>query len=115
MTCWMGVDVGGARKRFDVALVDERGLVGLRSRQSGACGIRWTPPRADLGGNPYYAWIIEGLRLYEALEEQPVEVIECFPTASWTRWHGPRGARSRSDWTRAALFALDLEDVPART
>jgi predicted nuclease with RNAse H fold len=151
----MGVDVGAARKGFDVALVEGRRLVELRRRQSVAdvaawaaaarpavvavdsprscappgltcrpderalraavCGIRWTPPHEELAGNPYYEWIVHGLRLYDALAPQPVEVIECFPTAAWTRWHGPRAGRRRSDWTRAALAALDLEGVPPRT
>jgi predicted nuclease with RNAse H fold len=152
---WMGVDVGGRRKGFDVALVEDRRLVGLRQRQSvgevvawvasarpavvavdsprscaapgqthrpderalraAVCGIRWTPPRGRLGGNPYYGWVVEGLRLYDALADQPVEVVECFPTASWTRWRGPRAGRSRSAWTREGLAALGLEGVPART
>ena len=151
----MGVDVGGRRKAFDVALVEDRRLVGWRGRQSAAdvvewavaarpsvvavdsprscappgwtlrpgerelraavCGIRWTPPRARLEANPYYEWIVEGLRLYEALRDQPAPVIECFPTASWTRWHGARGGRPRSAWTREALAALALRDVPPRT
>jgi predicted nuclease with RNAse H fold len=151
----MGVDVGGRRKGFDAALVDERRLIGLRRRQSvgdvvawvasvrptvvavdsprscapagwthrpeekelrdAVCGIRWTPPRGHLAGNPYYGWIVEGLRLYDALAHQPVETVECFPTASWTRWHGARNGRRRSEWTREALAALDLEGVPPRT
>src|SRR5436305_1526738 len=32
------------------------------------CGIRWTPASAKLGGNPYYEWIVEGRRLYDALD-----------------------------------------------
>src|SRR3954451_23206163 len=110
----MGVDVGGRRKAFDVALVEESRLVGVRARQSvddvvawahaagpavvaidsprscappgcthrrderalrdAVCGIRWTPPRDRLDGNPYYEWIVEGLRLYEALAGIAVEV-----------------------------------------
>jgi predicted nuclease with RNAse H fold len=152
---WMGVDVGGRRKAFDVALVEDRRLVGMRQRQSvdhvvawvasvgptvvaidspRSCappgrthrpeekalrdavgGIRWTPPSSNLERNPYYAWIVEGLRLYEALEQQPVDVIECFPTASWTRWLGPRDGRRRSTWTREGLAALGLEGVPSRS
>ena len=69
----------------------------------------------ELEGNPYYEWIVEGLRLYEALAREPVEVIECFPTASWTRWHGSRDGRRRAAWTREALAALELEGVPSRT
>ena len=152
---WMGVDVGAARKGFDVALIDERRLLGLRARQSAAdvaawvreagpavvaidsprscaapgtthrpderalraavCGIRWTPPRSELDRNPYYAWIVEGLRLYDALARLDVEVVECFPTAAWTRWHGPRDGRSRAAWSREALAARTLDGVPART
>ena len=155
MTQWMGVDVGGPRKAFDVALVDDRRLVDLRRRQSvddvvacvaragpavvaidsprscaaagqthrpeekalrnAVCGIRWTPPLSHLDGNPYYAWIVEGLRLYRALEDPPVQVIECFPTASWTRWFGPRDGRRRSDWTREGLSALGLDNAPTRS
>jgi predicted nuclease with RNAse H fold len=151
----MGVDVGGRRKGFDVALLGDRRLVGWRRRQSveqvvawaesaaprviaidsprscappgathrpeekelraAVCGIRWTPPRAALDGNPYYEWIVEGLSLYEALADLPARVIECFPTASWTRWHGDRNGRSRSAWSREALGAVDLCGIPRRT
>jgi predicted nuclease with RNAse H fold len=86
-----------------------------KALRDAVCGIRWTPPRAQLGANPYYQWIVEGLRLYAALAHQPVKVIECFPTASWTRWHGARNGRRRSIWTREALAALELRDVPPRT
>jgi predicted nuclease with RNAse H fold len=152
---WIGVDVGGKKKAFDLALVHGRTVVELRSRQSAedvveltravrptvvavdsprstappgatrrdgekllreaVCGIRWTPPRDKLDGNQYYEWIVEGLRLYEALADVRVEVIECFPTASWTRWQGPRGSMRRAVWTRQALGALSLDGVPART
>jgi len=150
---WVGVDVGGPRKGFDVALIDDRGVVRLLARldRSGVvavvesarprvvgidsprvcapdghasrecerrlarsiCGIRWTPDRAHVHASAYYGWVAEGLRLYEALGGR--DRIEVFPTASWTRWHGPRGARSRSAWTRDALAALGLVGVPART
>jgi predicted nuclease with RNAse H fold len=153
VTRWMGVDVGGRRKGFDVALLEDGQVAGLHARQSvddvvawaasarpsviaidsprscappgcthrpeerelrhAVCGIRWTPPRARLEGNPYYEWIIQGLRLYRALERQPAPVIECFPTASWTRWHGARDGRSRAAWTHEALEALDLAGVPS--
>jgi predicted nuclease with RNAse H fold len=152
---WMGVDVGGRRKAFDVAVVEDRRLIDLRRRQSveevvasaaaakptviavdsprscaepghthrreekelrdAVCGIRWTPPRGRLGGNPYYEWIVEGLRLYKALDRHPADVIECFPTASWTRWHGPRNGRRRAAWTLAALAVLGLQGLPPRT
>jgi predicted nuclease with RNAse H fold len=151
----MGVDVGGKRKAFDAALVEDHRLIDVRPRQSvdevvewvasarpsvvaidsprscalpgcthrpeekelrdAVCGIRWTPPRVQLEANRYYEWIVEGLRLYDALRHRPVRVIECFPTASWTRWHGARNGRRRSAWTREALAALELRDVPSRT
>jgi predicted nuclease with RNAse H fold len=78
------------------------------------CGIRWTPDEEHVHANAYYAWIVEGLALYEALSAY-VDLIEVFPTASWTRWHGERGHRTRAAWTRDGLAALRLGDVPART
>lgn len=151
----MGVDVGGKRKAFDAALIEDQRLIGWRQRQSvgdvvawaaattprviaidsprscappgwthrpaekelreAICGIRWTPPSGKLEDNPYYEWIVEGMRLYEALGQQPARVIECFPTASWTRWHGARNGRRRSVWTREALAAIDLQGIPRRT
>jgi len=152
---WLGVDVGGARKGFDAAVVDERRLIGAwrrcdrdavvaivdrvapvvvaidspcgcaadgetarpgeRELARAVCGIRWTPDEAEVRGNPYYGWVVEGLALYEALAARGVQAIEVFPTASWTRWHGPRGTERRSNWSRAALTGLGLEGVPTRT
>jgi predicted nuclease with RNAse H fold len=79
------------------------------------CGIRWTPDARHVHASAYYAWVLEGLALFDALATQGVEVIEVFPTASWTRWHGKRGAQTRAAWTRQGLAALGLESVPART
>ena len=146
---WLGVDVGGPRKGFDVALIDDEavrvlarldrdGVVALAAAERPAvigidspcrrappgetsradervlaravCGIRWTPDRLD---GPYYSWVVEGLRLYDALAGH--DVIEVFPTASWTRWLGSRGSRTRSSWTRAGLPALALAGIPTRT
>src|SRR3954469_14464093 len=110
---YAGVDVGGPRKGFDVAVVDDERLVRLESglrrdevvalveatgprvvgidspascapdgetsradeRALGraVCGIRWTPDAATVhSGHPYYGWVVEGLRLYEALAEHAV-------------------------------------------
>jgi predicted nuclease with RNAse H fold len=63
----------------------------------------------------YYGWIVEGLKLYDALEPAAAEVIEVFPTASWTRWLGKRGSRSRSAWTRHGLTKLGLSGAPKRS
>ena len=151
---WAGVDVGGARKGFDLAVVGERGLVdrarlrepadvvawlrpfaprvvavdsprtcappGTSSRPeerelaARICGIRFTPARELVAdeADGYYEWIRRGLALYEALPEEWT-VVECFPTATWTRLHGPRRS-SRASWSAAALAGLGLEGVPAR-
>jgi predicted nuclease with RNAse H fold len=153
---WAGVDVGGRRKGFHLALVDRRQLVelgsagtpeeaamlvaswlprlvavdsprrpapaGHRSRagerefmKAGICSIRYTPDRARLAANPrYYEWVEHGLELYEALEKAGLRTIECFPTASWTRWAGTRSTMRRSAWSRAALAAFELDGIPER-
>jgi predicted nuclease with RNAse H fold len=156
MVRWLGVDVGGKRKGFDVALVDDHRLLDLqdhlnheevvelvdtrqptvvaidsprccapdgestrageRELAKAICCIRWTPDASRVhDGNSYYAWIVEGLALYEALAIRKVEVIEVFPTASWTRWHGRRGSRRRAAWSRDGLANLGLAGVPVRT
>ena len=155
MAVWIGVDVGGKRKGFDVAVIDDRRVLALQGRltcqqvvelamthrprviaidsprscappgqtardgerqlRRSICGIRWTPDESRVHASAYYAWIIEGLALFDALAMRGVEVIEVFPAASWTRWHGKRGTRTRSAWTRQGLAALDLDAVPPRT
>jgi predicted nuclease with RNAse H fold len=151
---WAGVDVGGRRKGFHVALVDSDRLRagparlatvsetvrwlkwrsprlvavdspcvpapdGFRSRPEerelarSICRIRYTPEAARLARNRYYEWIVRGLALYAALEEAGLPAIECFPTASFTRWAGPRGTRTRSAWTREALAQAKLGGIPS--
>ena len=151
----MGVDVGGRRKGFDVALLDDRDMAALirgqdreavvelvsihqpalvavdsprscapeghstreceRELNTSICGIRWTPDTKRVDAAAYFAWIVEGLALYAALAAADVPVIEVFPTASWTRWHGPRGPLTRAAWTRDGLARLRLTGVPERT
>jgi predicted nuclease with RNAse H fold len=155
MDRWLGVDVGGKRKGFDIALIDDRRVLALAGRldreavielvererptvvaidsprccartgqttragerqlAKSICGIRWTPDERRVHASAYYAWIVEGLLLFDALAPRGVEVIEVFPTASWTRWQGARDTRTRSAWSRQGLVRLGLEDVPART
>ena len=155
MSAWVGVDVGGKRKGFDVAVIDDRRVLALqghltreqvadlamqyqpvaiaidgpcccacegRTARDGElqiaraiCGIRWTPDERHVHASAYYAWILEGLALFHALAAHHVEVLEVFPTASWTRWQGKRGSRTRAAWTRQGLAALGLDGVPART
>jgi predicted nuclease with RNAse H fold len=87
-----------------------------RELRRAVCGIRWTPDTRSLEADPgYYGWILNGLELYEVLQAHGLPVIECFPTASWTRWAGARGGQTRSRWTRAALPSLGLIGIPART
>jgi predicted nuclease with RNAse H fold len=152
---WIGIDVGGKRKGFDVAVIDERRVLALEGRLTctqvvdlvvanparvvaidsprscapegetarrcelqlarSICGIRWTPDVKRVHASAYYAWIVEGLALFEALAARGTEVVEVFPTASWTRWHGKRGPRTRAAWTRQGLAALGLDGVPVRT
>jgi predicted nuclease with RNAse H fold len=153
---WVGVDVGGKRKGFDAAVIDDRRVLELRGgltcqqvvdlvtvhspavvaidsprycapdgqtcrddeRQLAAsiCGIRWTPDSEHVRASPYYAWILEGLALFDALSRSGAEaVIEVFPTASWTRWCGKRGSRTRTSWTRHGLAGLGLDGIPDRT
>jgi predicted nuclease with RNAse H fold len=70
------------------------------------------------GNGVYYGWILNGLRLYEALGRSPdlavATVIECFPTASWSRLGGRRGKRTRARWSRAVLQAQGLTGLPLR-
>jgi predicted nuclease with RNAse H fold len=77
------------------------------------CGLRFTPDRPTVQSNPYYAWILNGFALYHALAAAGLAAVECFPTASWTRWHGPRRT-SRTAWSGAALRRLPLAGVPRR-
>lgn len=152
---WAGVDVGGRRKGFDVAVIDDRRVLALHGRLScqqvvdllldnrpavtgidspcrwapdgqtardselllarSICGIRWTPDFSHGCASAYYAWILEGLALFDALAARGVVAIEVFPTASWTRWQGRRAPRTRAAWTREGLAALGLGNVPART
>ncbi len=94
---------------------------GFRSREcerevaARVCGIRYTPDEATVrADSPYYEWIRNGLDLYDALEQAGIEAIECFPTASFTRWGGSRGVESRAAWSRRTLTRLELEGVPKR-
>jgi predicted nuclease with RNAse H fold len=150
---WAGVDVGGPRKGFHVAVIDDRALVagpqrvcaptdvlswlrrhdplivaidgpctaappGARWRSCeralarSVCGIRWTPDAAAIAENPYYAWVVQALALFR-LVEGVYPTIECFPTASWTRWAGPRLA-SRAAWSAQALASVNLDGLPSR-
>jgi predicted nuclease with RNAse H fold len=96
----------------------ESSRAGERALMKEVCGIRWTPDETKLEGNPYYEWIVCGRELYEALgRERPRtgwEVIEVFPTASWTVWAGPRGSLRRARWTREALESMALKGLPKR-
>jgi predicted nuclease with RNAse H fold len=89
-----------------------------RALMKEVCGIRWTPDETKLEGNPYHEWIVCGRELYEALDRERArtrwEVIEVFPTASWTVWAGRRGSVGRARWTCAALERLAVGGLPRR-
>ena len=147
--------MGGKRKGFDAAVIDDRRVLALKSRMTckqvanlvitnpptvvaidsprscapegktarpgelqlarSICGIRWTPDARRVHASTYYTSILEGLALFDALAARGVEVIEVFPTASWTRWHGKQELGTRAAWSQQALTALGLDGVPART
>ena len=88
-------------------------------RAAGVCGIRYTPDHATItrprpAGDDYYGWIRNGFSVYAALAAAGLATVECFPTASWTRWGGPRRGRPRVAWSDAALRSLSLEGLPSR-
>ncbi|MFA9430685.1 DUF429 domain-containing protein [Egicoccus sp. AB-alg2] len=72
------------------------------------CAIRFTPDAATAAARTdgYYEWVEHGLQLWHGLREADLEVVECFPTASWTRWLGPREQRTRPAWTGAGIASL---------
>jgi predicted nuclease with RNAse H fold len=154
---WAGVDVGGRRKGYDVAVVDDERLLDIirhlptpsavlkaleahapaivavdsprgpapagkalreeeRELRNAICGIRWTPDQATLdAGGPYYDWIRRGLELHRTLDRHGGwEVIEVFPTASWTRWDDRRRA-TRAAWTKRVMALLPVRGLPSRT
>jgi L-amino acid N-acyltransferase YncA/predicted nuclease with RNAse H fold len=95
----------------EASRADERALA------RAVCGIRWTPERSRLAGNPYYEWVEHGLELYAALAAAGIDrgaLVEVFPTAAWTIWVGPRGRRPRSEWSADALAGLGLAGLPSR-
>jgi hypothetical protein len=94
-----------------------RVLARRRELARAICGIRWTPERSRLAGNPYYEWVEHGLELYDALAAAGIardRLLEVFPTAAWTVLAGPRAGRPRSDWSAAALADLGLAGLPSR-
>ena len=157
MALWMGVDVGGKRKGFDAALVDDSrllrlegglscdavielvrtcrpALVGIDSPRRCApdghgsrtgerqlarsiCGIRWTPERSRVELDPYYAWVREGLALFDALSELEADAIEVFPRP---RGRAGRGRGAGGSERRGAGGALTswawraCRDAPTR-
>jgi predicted nuclease with RNAse H fold len=82
-----------------------------RALARAVCHLYYTPARPE---GDFYAWMRHGLDLYRALRDAGLAVIECFPTATWTRLAAPRGARSRRAWSSEIVARLPLAGVPAR-
>lgn len=169
VTRFAGVDVGGRRKGFHIAVIEEKSgrleilddpvrictpepavaflreltpppqVVavdspigpaprGCKSRpcerklaRSGLCNIRYTPDRDGIDAKSnYYEWIQHGCELYKALRESGSwTVIECFPTASWTRLGDARSRCTRAKWSRDVLQKVlrdqrCLRKIPSR-
>jgi predicted nuclease with RNAse H fold len=76
--------------------------------RTGLCGIRFTPDEATAAARTdrYLEWIELGLELWVAARAAGLHPIECFPTASWSAWLGPRGSRRRAPWTRNGIADL---------
>jgi cupin 2 domain-containing protein len=81
----------------------ERWFAGMR-----LCNIRFTPdgPTATAREDGYYEWVEHGLELWAACRAAGIVAVECFPTASWSAWIGPRGTQSRADWTKRGAAEL---------
>jgi predicted nuclease with RNAse H fold len=114
----LGPSVVALDSPMTCALPGESSRACERSLMKEICGIRWTPDETKLDGNPYYEWIVCGRELYDALDRERArtgwDVIEVFPTASWTVWAGPRGSLGRARWTGQALARMALEGLPER-
>ena len=74
--------------------------------RAGICRLFWTPSRSAIDANRFYAWMQRGFELYAALAAAGLPAVECFPTASWTVWGGPRRGVARSTWSRRILENL---------
>jgi predicted nuclease with RNAse H fold len=175
---FVGIDVGGKRKGFDIAYgINANGSLSIRLplgregtpyrvtawlNQMGAqpdviavdspigpaaagclsrpcevalvrakvCGIRYTPNRARMlekarwartqRRSNYYEWIFNGSWLYRVLARHfpRAQVIECFPTASWSRIDGrrrnPRIDKTREAWSSRVLHDLVVLGAPSR-
>jgi predicted nuclease with RNAse H fold len=87
--------------------------------QKRICNIRPTPHLDVLEAHPrLYGWILNGRRLYAALNRRKKDIgwqiIECFPTATWTQIGARRGVRGRAEWSAEILRALRLNGLPNR-
>jgi len=117
-TAWLlerGVDLVAVDSPIEPAPEGRSSRAEERDLCRAVCGIRYTPDRAGLRSNPaFYEWIEHGFELYDALRAAGLACVECFPTASWTRWFGARGSATRAGWTAAALTALAVPGASSR-
>jgi predicted nuclease with RNAse H fold len=121
MTCQQVVDLVMTDRPAVVAIDSPRSFApgGKTARESELqlarpiCGIRWTPDARPVHASIYYAWILEGHALFGALAARGADVIEVFPTASWTRWHGKRDTRTRAAWMACHRGPAKTSETPS--
>lgn len=81
--------------------------------RTGLCRIRFTPdaPTARARADRFYEWIEVGLDLWSGCRSAGLTAIECFPTATWSAWIGPRAGRTRAAWTKIGVAELARRGV----
>jgi hypothetical protein len=114
MTTWLGVDVGGKHKRFDIALVDERRLICLRSRTNRAKVValaRQVDPQLVAIDSPR-ACAPDGHTTRDCeLQLQHSGICNI----RWTPDRAHVEANPCYAWIREGLAKLGLDNLPART
>src|SRR5205809_8092012 len=82
LTCRQVVDIVNEHRPAVVAIDSPRSYApdGQTARDSelqlarAICGIRWTPDARRVHASAYYAWILEGLDLFDALANRDADV-----------------------------------------
>lgn len=97
------------------AAAGERSRPGERELARTICALYYTPDAATAANSRFHAWMRHGWAAHRALERAgDWQVIECYPTATWTRLVGPRNGRTRAAWTSDGIDRLGVSGLPAR-